>query len=104
MKELPLTNLDIVTSEERSNIRFPSGIQVEYGVYTSQDDGTTSMDFLRPFSETPTAIGAWLSRKFITGSVRITPQDGTRMNVELLADIPGLGARACQYIVIGRWK
>ena len=45
MKELSLTNLDIVTSGERSNTRFANGIQIEYGVYTSNDDGTTSMNF-----------------------------------------------------------
>ena len=104
MKELPLTNLDIVTSEERSNIRFPSGIQVEYGAYTSQDDGTTSVDFLRSFSETPVAIGVWLLTGRGAGSVHMTPYGGTYMHVELLADVPGLGVRACQYIVIGRWK
>ena len=104
MREFPLTNLDIVTSGERSNTRFSNGIQIEYGIYKANDDGLTSVDFLRPFSEKPTAIGTWFVVKFETGQVTITPQDGAHMNVVLRAEIAGLGTRACSYIVIGRWK
>lgn len=39
MNELLTTNLDLVTSEERSNVRFANGIQIEYGIYKSNDDG-----------------------------------------------------------------
>lgn len=107
MKELPLTNLDIVASGNRENVRFSNGIQIEYG-YIGFEVGVEAREFeyIRPFiSDLTTGIAGWRFANENVGFASYTEMSNTKGRIDCSGKASGNSEyRSISYIVIGRWK
>ena len=107
MKELPITNLDVVTSGSRSNIRFSNGIQVEYG-YIGFEVGVDGreFDYIRPFvNDLTVGIAGWRFANEKVGFASYTEMSNTKGRIDCWGKDTGNNQfRSISYIVIGRWK
>lgn len=104
---LATDNLDIQASGTRENVRFPNGIQIEYG-YVGFDPGVQSreLNYLRPFiSDLTTGVASWRFANESQGYATFTEMSNTYFLINCWGKDTGTNlSRSCSYIVIGRWK
>ena len=100
---LATTNIEI-TRGNLTCIRFPNGIQIEYGTI-QLDENTTSEEFEydKPFVATPRGSATWQYSYSQFGFATITCSlNSFRIDLRQIEGAKVI--KSCEVIIFGRWK